>query len=589
MKISVGIDLGTTFSVAAYVDEFGKPQEIVDQQNRNAASIPSVVCYKNENNILVGDAALGEMALSPDKVIRSAKRFMNEKFDPPAGVPQDETPVKFQSKILGAIKSYVEDHSDGYEIEDAVITVPAYFDGIKINLTKEAAEIAGINVLGIINEPMAAAIYYCSEEEPQNQKFLVYDLGGGTFDVVVIEYRVSENGETEIVTLAQDGNHQLGGDDWDRRLMSFLLSEARKEEPSLPAKLTDLDSRDLQELWKKANAAKTTLSKKPSVDRTFEIDGNGFEVTIDRQDFESETKDLLDETGQRVDKVLQQCDLDGSDIDLVLLVGGSTLMPMVQEFLREKFGPEKVKVTDPNLAVAYGAAIYAQNLHKYIEIHSADNTSDTDGTSTTSTGGNLIDPVSLTPPPSIIFNAPRSIGVRSVLLGSDSASENTVITNLIFLGEQVKMGEFLESERTFASGQNGSFEVPFYSNHRSDKFNGVASDYSSSTEYMNANEDALIKVTFNPAAILVEDAYESDRTSDLLTYMASIYFDDDAIKENDEIKVTIMYSQDGAKAKVVHIPTGLEKELSLENANTSTSEEIQEEKDKLAKKNLERL
>ena len=569
MKISVGIDLGTTFSVAAHVNEFGQAEEIVDQARRNAPSIPSVVYYQNENTVLIGEAALAEMEAYPDKVIRSAKRFMNEVFKRPAEVPQTETPVTFSAKVLGAIKQYVEEHENGYEIENAVITVPAYFDAMQINLTKDAA-----------------AIYYCANAAPENKKFLVYDLGGGTFDVVVIDYRINDDGVAEIATLAQDGNHQLGGDDWDRRLMAFLLNKARETDPSVPSKLEEMDPHERQKLWEKANAAKLALSRNPQKDVTITVNSDNFEIPVTVEDFERETKVYLDETGERVDKVLRDCKLTEDDIDLVLLVGGSTYMPMVQNYVREKFGADKVKFNNPNLAVAYGAAIYAKNLDKYkekkeeTERREAEKEGDEPWIIKPSTKGELTDGPT---PPMIIFSAPRSIGVRS-LVGDD-----LYVTNMIFLGEPVKVGETIESEKIFSCKQDGRFEVPFYSNLRRERFAGVAADYRTAEDYVNANSDALIKVIYDTAAISDENAYVSDRSADSLSYMASLYFEEDKIKENDPVRVTIRYSQDGADATVEHIPTGTIKECELINNNTLTQAEIESEKTKQAATTLERV
>jgi len=587
MKISVGIDLGTTFSVAAHVNEFGQAEEIVDQARRNAPSIPSVVYYQNENTVLIGEAALAEMEAYPDKVIRSAKRFMNEVFKRPAEVPQTETPVTFSAKVLGAIKQYVEEHENGYEIENAVITVPAYFDAMQINLTKDAAAIAQIDVLGVINEPMAAAIYYCANAAPENKKFLVYDLGGGTFDVVVIDYRINDDGVAEIATLAQDGNHQLGGDDWDRRLMAFLLNKARETDPSVPSKLEEMDPHERQKLWEKANAAKLALSRNPQKDVTITVNSDNFEIPVTVEDFERETKVYLDETGERVDKVLRDCNLTEDDIDLVLLVGGSTYMPMVQNYVREKFGADKVKFNNPNLAVAYGAAIYAHNLHKYLEkneeikrIEAGEESENENWTLEPSSKGAVVDGP---PPPTIIFSAPRSIGVRSLV------GEDLYVTNMIFLGEPVKVGETIESEKIFSCKQDGSFEVPFYSNLRRERFNGAAAEYSTAEEYANANSDALIKVSFDASALSEENAYVSERSSDSLSYMASVFFADDKIKENDQVRVTIRYSQNGSDASVEHIPTGLTKECELINTNTSTQEQLETATSEQAATSLERV
>ena len=577
MEISIGIDLGTSFSVAARVNEMGQAEEIVDQARQNAVSIPSVVYYQNDKTVLVGKAALDEMEAYPEKVIRSAKRFINEDFDPvrPSEVPKDETPVTFQAKVLAAIKQYVEEHENEYKIKNAVITVPAYFDGMKINLTRDAAEIAGIDVLGIINEPMAAAIYYCANAEPKNQKFLVYDLGGGTFDVVIIEYRINNDGAIEIATLGQDGNHQLGGDDWDRQLMTFLLNEAGKQDFSIPSKLSDMDPHERQKLWEKANSAKIALGKHTEREITIIVNGTNFQVTVTRDDFERETKTFLDETGERVDKVLKQCELTENDIDLVLLVGGSTYMPMVQNYVRGKFGAEKVKLNNPNLAVAYGAAIYANDLNKFKEIKEAEKKGE-------HRQGGDITPIPPAPPV-IIFNAPRSIGVRSVI----GVNDDSFVTNMIYIGEQVKVGEEIEREKTYQSRQDGSFEVPFYSNERSSQLSGAITDFSTIEDYLKNNASALIKVHRNVLSTSDEDAFVSESAADLLTYMASVYFEDDAIKEGDPVKVTIYYSQDRSYAKVEH--KGIVKECPLENRNTLTDDEKDKQKRELENKKVERL
>jgi len=575
MEISIGIDLGTTFSVAAFVNEFGEATEIPDPQRGQKTIFPSVVFYKGEGRFDVGDAALSTIEVFPEKTIRSAKRFMNEVFTPPSGVPQDETPVKFQSKILKAIKDYVEAPQNGYTVKNAVITVPAYFDSMKRNLTREAAEIAGIDCLGIINEPMAAAIYYCHCEGivPNNQKFLVYDLGGGTFDVVLIEYRTDDTGVTVIETLAQAGDHQLGGDDWDIKLMEFILSKARASEEGsgLPAYLEDMDSKDRQKLRSAANQAKESLSFNPDREIVVEINGNSFIVEVTRDDFDGVTKSYLDDTGALVDKVLGYASLKESDIDLVLLVGGSTNMPMVQKYVNGKFGAEKVKYNNVNLAVAYGAAIYAVKLSDFQE-RMSEQKSESGQSETgeiagvqTSDGQTVVQQnqggirIPAPPPMKVILNASHSIGVHSLIGGT--TEDNLYVKNLVICGQSYEDETGIEATQTFASNQDGGFTVLFYSN-----------------ECRNADEP--IRVYKNDATTSFEDAYVSH--TEPVKYLAQVTFNDDAIKEDDPIEITIRDNQNGAFADVCHLSTGKkERDIVLMNRESLNPDEIQREKEKL--------
>ena len=527
--ISVGIDLGTTFSVAAYVNENGQPQVIYNQSQNNAVNIPSVVCYASDTNIVVGEAALSEAEITPEKVIRSAKRFIGEAFTPPAGVPQDETPVKFESKVLAAIKKYVE--AQDFEIRNAVITVPAYFDFNKIELTKQAAKIAGIDVLGVINEPMAAAIYYCMNQKPENQKLLVYDLGGGTFDSVIIECRM-ENEVLNIVTLASDGNHQLGGDDWDRCLMSLLLKLAHEKNSDIPSDVSELEPEDRQMLWQKANEIKANLSDKEEKNTVLKINGTRVtDLLVTREDFKNETEHLLRQTGRKVDCVLEQAKLSEKDIDLVLLVGGSTFMPMVQEYVRERFGADKVKLNAPNLAVAYGAALYASNIVAYGTGEGNTETGTTLGT--TPVGGGLTKNKI-----NVIPMASHSIGVCFHEEGQ------YFVENMIFKGDELpKQVE----ESAFSSEHDEGFCAFFYNNISAEK---------------------NIEVVKNPCATMPDDTYLACDSRVELSYLGSLEFRDERIQAGDLIKVVITAGQDGIFADVTHIKTGVEKRINFENKDT---------------------
>lgn len=566
-QISVGIDLGTTFSSAAYVNENGQPEIIPNESQQDAISLPSVVFYESEKSIVVGDPAITEAEVSPDKVIRSAKRFIGEDYEPPSGVPQDETPVKFQSKILKAIKKYIEDHSNGYEIKNAVITVPAYFNSNRVNLTREAAKRADIDVLEIINEPMAAAIYYCAGYHPENKKILVYDLGGGTFDTVIIELRI-EDGKTSIVTLADDGNHQLGGDDWDKRLMSLLLKKAREANDEVPYDVDEMEPDDRQKLWKKANDLKRALGEtnEKSV-RTIEFgDITVRNTTVSREEFENETSDLLLLTGSMVDNVLNMANLTENDIDLVLLVGGSTFMPMVQHYVNEKFGEEKVKLNKPNLAVAYGAAIYAQNMDYYKEINNPNQTNLVNAKTQSESGstdwlpeneGDHTREGPKTPPAfgdiEIKVNASHSLGVRTRINGKP------YVTNIIYKGDEYPI-EVTREE--FISPSDGGFSAVFYEN-------------------TNVDRDSDIEMAENPNATGDDDYCIPLDSRDTMEYLGKLIFNDERIKAEDQVKVTIIASQSGSSAIVEHVNTGVSDTLQFKNKHTSTEEEIERDKKEL--------
>jgi len=557
--ISVGIDLGTTFSVAAYVNEAGQPEIITNQSQRDAVSLPSVVYYESENSIVVGEPALTEAEVSPNKVIRSAKRFIGEDYTPPSDVPQDETPVKFEAKVLKALKKYVEEHSNGYVIKNAVITVPAYFTTNKVNLTREAAERADIEVLGIINEPMAAAIYYCAGQEPKNQKILVYDLGGGTFDSVIIELCVSD-GKTTIVTLADDGHHQLGGDNWDQCLMSYLLKQARLKNEEIPFDLSELNPEDRQNLWKKANDLKQVLSdNEERTVRTLKFgDITVRDITVTREAFEKETEHLLRQTVNLVDSVLSMAALSEADIDLVLLVGGSSFMPMVQKYARSKFGEDKVQLKEPNLAVAKGAAIYAQNMDYYLEnnIHPT-NPSDDDDWPAEPVSTSL---PSVLPKPAPVFGdieiksiASHSLGVRFLNNGK------YYVANIIFKGDEYPK-EIARDD--FSSPNDGGFAAHFYENDSTDR------------------ED--IPMIENRIATGDDDSYMPLDNRYKMDYLGNLTFNNDGIRAGDQVKVTIIASQHGSKGIVEHIPTGISDTIHFSNKHTGTVEEIEEDKQKLS-------
>ncbi|GAA0524287.1 Hsp70 family protein [Saccharopolyspora thermophila] len=344
-----GIDLGTTYSAIAYVDETGRPT--VCRNTDSNETTPSVVFFENETNVVVGSVAKNSAIIDPDRVVSLIKRQMGSdaEFEFHGTT---YTPESISALILKQLAQDAAAHT-GREVTRAVITVPAYFGMLERSATKNAGRIAGLDVIGIVPEPVAAALHYEATTDAEDKTILVYDLGGGTFDTTVI--RVSKD---EIVVVCTDGDDHLGGADWDLRLRNHLLAKFLEQAPK-GTEVED-DEEFLQSLTTTAEETKKQLSRAES--RAVALRGAGVSarVEVTRAQFEDETRDLLDKTIDIVRRTLKtlQTKEPGAQIDDVLLVGGSTKMPAVAERLRAEFGWEP-KLHDPDLAVAKGAALYA--------------------------------------------------------------------------------------------------------------------------------------------------------------------------------------------------------------------------------------
>ena len=344
----LGIDLGTTNSAFA-VMEGGDPEIIVN--NEGDRTTPSVVAF-SDGEQLVGKPAKNQAVQNPDNTVESIKRHMGEENYTVELEGEEYTPEQVSAMTLQKIKRDAEDHL-GEEIERAVITVPAYFSDRQRQATKNAGEIAGFEVERIINEPTAAAMAYGLDDE-SDQTVLVYDLGGGTFDVSILELG---GGVYEVV--ATNGDNELGGDDWDEAVIDWLADDFAEEH--------GIDLRDdrqaLQRLHEAAEEAKIELSnrKETTINLPFiAADDDGpkdLEASLTRAKFESLTADLVDRTVGPTEQALEDAGLDKSEIDEVILVGGSTRMPMIQEKVEELTGQEAKKNVNPDEAVALGAAI----------------------------------------------------------------------------------------------------------------------------------------------------------------------------------------------------------------------------------------
>ena len=353
MSKIIGIDLGTTNSCVA-VMEGGQPTVIANSEG--ARTTPSVVAFTKSGERLVGETAKRQAVTNVDGTVISIKRHMGENYkfnyDGKGFSPQEISAMILQ-KLKKDAESYI-----GEEVKEAVITVPAYFSDAQRQATKDAGKIAGLDVKRIINEPTAAALAYGLDNEKE-QKIMVYDLGGGTFDVSIIDI-----GDGVIEVLATSGNNHLGGDDFDHRVMDYLVAEFKT------ANGIDLsaDKMAMQRIKEAAEKAKKELSSSTTTNINLPYitaDATGpkhLDVTLTRAKFDELTHDLVDATIVPVQNALKDADLDASEIDKVLLVGGSTRIPAVQDEVQKIMGKEPFKGINPDECVAIGASIQGGKL-----------------------------------------------------------------------------------------------------------------------------------------------------------------------------------------------------------------------------------
>ena len=371
----IGIDLGTTNSVVAVMD--GNEPTVIPNPEGNRLT-PSVVAFTDSGEVLVGEPARRQAVTNPTKTIYSVKRFMgrrmsevqSEKKMVPyeiVGEPGEyvkiqvgdntHTPQEISAKTLRKLKESAEAYL-GHKVNKAVITVPAYFNDAQRQATKDSGQIAGLEVARIINEPTAAAMAYGLDKTNNEQKIVVFDLGGGTFDVSVLELN-DDDGMKVFEVISTSGDTHLGGDDFDEVLINFVADEFKKENA------IDLreDTMALQRLQEACEKAKKELSSVPQTDINLPFitaDQNGpkhLQITVTRSKFEELIDNLVDRCRTPVEQALKDAKLQPSDIDEVVLVGGSTRVPKVQEMVKKIFGKDPHKGVNPDEVVAVGAAI----------------------------------------------------------------------------------------------------------------------------------------------------------------------------------------------------------------------------------------
>ncbi|WP_062313956.1 molecular chaperone DnaK [Demequina rhizosphaerae] len=357
MARAVGIDLGTTNSVVSVL-EGGEPTVIANAEG--ARTTPSVVAFSKTGEVLVGEIAKRQAVTNVDRTIASVKRHMGTDWSKEID-DKKYTAQEISARILGKLKRDAEEYL-GEKVTDAVVTVPAYFNDHERQATKEAGEIAGLNVLRIVNEPTAAALAYGLDKGKEDEHILVFDLGGGTFDVSLLEVGKDEDDFSTIQVKATAGDNRLGGDDWDQRIVDHLVKEVKNTEGVDLSK----DRSALQRLREAAEQAKKELSSAQQTTISLQylsIGENGpvhLDTKLTRAQFQQMTSDLLDRTKAPFHQVIKDAGIKLSDIDHVLLVGGSTRMPAVADVVRELTGgKEPNKGVNPDEVVAVGAALQA--------------------------------------------------------------------------------------------------------------------------------------------------------------------------------------------------------------------------------------
>ena len=350
---AIGIDLGTTFSAVARLDETGRPITLTNAEGDKTT--PSVLFFDGDE-VIVGKEAVKAMGDEMPCIADCVKRELGQRIYPKELSGRQYPPAALQAWILKKLGQ--DTRAQVGPFQKVVVTVPAYFDEAHRKATQDAGYMAGFDVMDIINEPTAAAVAFGyqqgyitgNEGEIHGQKILVYDLGGGTFDVTVMEI-----GDREFRALATDGDVHLGGQDWDRRLVDLVAEQFMERFGSDPRQHPN----SLGRLWRESEDAKRTLSARSKAHILCEHGGHSLRVEVSREQFEELTKDLLDRTAFTTLETLKAAGLSWSDLDRVLLVGGSTRMPSIGVMLKDLSGREPDRTVSPDEAVAHGAALHA--------------------------------------------------------------------------------------------------------------------------------------------------------------------------------------------------------------------------------------
>ena len=348
--MTLGIDLGTTYSAAAYVDEAGEAHVITNREGKKTT--PSVFYEESVGNIIVGEIAKEHTYIRPDDVVNVVKNYMGTKevFTTSSGT--NYSPEDISAYIIRKMVQDAESYIGKGKITDVVITIPAYFDDSQRKATEDAAHIAGVNMIASINEPTAAMLSYAHKNEITSGNFMIYDLGGGTFDVSIVKV----DGE-KITVLSTDGARRTGGFFFDQMIVKMVVDEL------ITKHNLDLEEpeyvEDLNELYRKAENCKMQLSSAQSAIISMRVGDVKESITITREMFESKINRLYRNTEAKMKNAIRNAGITVDQIDAVLMVGGSSRIPMIEEKVRAFVGKEPARDINPDEAVALGAAIYA--------------------------------------------------------------------------------------------------------------------------------------------------------------------------------------------------------------------------------------
>ncbi len=350
----LGIDLGTTYSVGAYVDEEGHPQVITNMEGEQTT--PSVVYFENESSVVVGQTAKDNSFIYPQDVVSAVKNSMGQKKTYKSTHGQEYTPEVVSSFILKKVVKDAQKRLDLTEpIKDVVVTIPAYFTDAQRTATEDAARIAGLNLVGMINEPTAAALYYAITSKLNHANILIYDLGGGTFDVTIV--RIDDD---DVVVKSTKGLSKVGGRFFDEDIVDYVRDYI---EDKYDIDLEDEEYADTyQELFERAEKAKCQLSNKESAAIAVRTGTIRESVEITREQFEKFVSKLYNRTQYVVKEAIKDAGMSMSDLDKVILVGGSSKIPYIEKKLTELIGKQPSHEVHPDLVVAQGAAFYGKQL-----------------------------------------------------------------------------------------------------------------------------------------------------------------------------------------------------------------------------------
>lgn len=444
-----GIDLGTTYSAIAMLNDNGLP-EIIENFADGKPILASAVYFPEGDDPVIGEAAKGQLEVEAHSVVQFVKRSIG-KSDAPSWDFGGENydPITVSSLILKRMADYAAEQ--GHDVKNVVITCPAYFGNEERNATRQAGTIAGLNVLNIVNEPTAAAFNYLSREFKESKKIMVYDLGGGTFDITLFDFSVEDNGKTSIEVIETGGDDKLGGADWDARLFDHI-AELWADENGVDRDDVDSDLSLKQKIRVTVESTKMALTGMAKKSFTVNHDGDSTRLEVTREKFEEITTDLVDRSMNYVDTVLNKAGLSKDDIEIVLLVGGSTKMPMIKTAVENVF-PGKVKIEDPDLAVAKGAAIAAsvefnERIKEYIQQEESrasgesleNGNTEYDGISDLLDEGDL--PASIEEAQSLIIDTPPAFSEGSTIVDKLSRS----------IGPQILDGSTLIIDNMFLEG-----------------------------------------------------------------------------------------------------------------------------------------